>query len=410
MRVLFLVTDDWFFWSHRLGLARAVRDAGGSVVVATCAGPLQEAIEAEGFAFEPVRFGRDVLGQLANLALVRRLERLYRRLRPDIAHHVSFLPIVYGSLAARRAGVPAVVNAVTGLGRFFMEEGGRRGPARRLVERAYRRALVPSPGGPRSLALFQNPDDERLFRELGLVRPAEAALVHGSGVDTARFRPSDERPGVPVVLFCSRMLHSKGVADLVEACALLRARGVPHALELAGEPHGDNPDSLRERDLARWHERGLARWLGRRDDVPELLARSHVVALPSYYREGVPLALIEAAASARALVTTDTPGCREIVRHGVNGLLVPPRRPPELAQALAALLEDPATRARMGAAGRALVLERFSAAVVNGAILEHYRRLLGEGARAPRPARAGAEPPPLLPAAHPLSARRGASG
>lgn len=389
MRVLFLVTDDWFFWSHRASLARAVRDAGGEVVVATSRGRLAEKIEAEGFRLEPVSFGRNLVGQVANLGLVRKLEALYRRHRPDVVHHVSFLPIFYGSLAARRARVPVVVNAVTGLGRLFIDEN--RSALRRVVERAYRASMREGAGasslaqdrpGTRVLALFQNPDDQALFLERGLARAEASAVVHGSGVDLERFRPSPERPGTPVVLFCSRMLWSKGVGDLVEASRILQRRGVAHELLLVGAPHDDNPDSLPADLLTAWHAEGVVRWLGRRSDVPELLGASHVVCLPSYYREGVPLALIEGAACARALVTTDMPGCREIVQDAHNGLLVPARRPVALADALGALLVDPERRAHMGALGRALVEERFSAAVVNRAILAHYRRLLA-GAPAP---------------------------
>jgi len=375
VKIVFLVTDDWFFWSHRAGLARAVRDAGAEVVVATSGEPGR--FREEGFTFEPVSFGRKVAGQLKNLGLRGRLKRLYRRHRPDLVHHVSFLPIVYGSAAARSVGVPCVVNAVTGLGHAFISE--RSSVLRRLIELAYRRSLADE----RVHTILQNPDDLGLLVERGLVDPARAHVVAGSGVDMEVFHSAPEPPvdpgngERPTVLFCARMLWSKGVEVLVEAGRILRERGVAHELHLVGEPHPSNPDSVPEAVLSAWHAAGEVRWSGFRDDVADLVRSSHVVCLPSFYREGVPKALIEGAACARPLVSTDAPGCREIVQDGENGLLVPPRDPRALADALEGLLLDPAERRAMGERGERLVRERFSMEVVNGAVLGIYRELLG---------------------------------
>ena len=404
-RILYLVTDDWFFWSHRLHLARAARDAGWQVVVATSAGAFRPAIEAEGFLFEPLRFRRTVAGQLGNVLALPALVRLYRRAAPDIVHHVSFLPIFFGSIAARLARVPSTLNAVTGLGAAFIDKRPR-SFVRLLMEWGYAFALR----GPRVHALFQNPDDEKLFRERGLLGEGPRSVVAGSGVDVARFAPAPEPAGPPVVLLASRMLWSKGVGVLVEAGRLLAARGIPHVIRLAGQPHPTNPDSIPESDLAAWNRAGLAEWVGQRDDVPSLIRSACVVCLPSYYREGVPLALIEGAACGRPLVSTDAPGCREIVLDGENGLLVPERDPRALADALERLLADAALRARMGAAGRALVEARFSKEVVNAEILAIYA-----GLRAPaRPAPALVpellvDPPAPLPAARSVVSRRDVS-
>ncbi len=371
MKLLFLVTDDWFFWSHRLHLARAARDAGFDVAVATSRGSYEKRIEAEGFDFHPVSFARSVPGQVRNLPLVLELTRLYARLQPDLCHHVSFLPVLYGSLAARRAKVRSVVNAITGLGHAFISPRAIH-PLRWAMERAYRHVLR----GEHVRTIFQNADDQNLFVERGLVAAEQTAIVPGSGVDTERFRPSPEVAGPPVVLFASRMLWSKGAGVLVKAGEILRQRGVAHELRLVGRPHPSNPDSIAEAQLEEWDRSGSARWMGYQSDMPGVLAGAHVVCLPSHYREGVPLALIEGAAAGRPLVATDSPGCRDIVRHGQNGLLVPERDPMALAQALETLIGEADVRARMGQAGRALVEERFSKDVVNAGILRVYRELL----------------------------------
>ena len=202
-------------------------------------------------------------------------------------------------------------------------------------------------------------------------------MLPGAGVDVGRFAPAPEPVGVPVVLLCARMLWSKGPAVLLEASALLRARGVAHEVVLAGTPHATNPDAIPVAQLELWQAEGRARWLGHVADMPALLRSATLAVLPSTYREGVPLALIEAAACGKALVTTDTPGCREIVRDGENGLLVPPGDARALAQAIASLLADPARRAAMGRAGRARVEQHFSSEVVNAAVFELYGELVG---------------------------------
>lgn len=367
MRVSFLVTDDWFFWSHRLGLARRVRDAGCRVQVITSDGEHRERIEAEGFEFAPVRFHRSVGGQVHNLPLVRRLAGILRSFAPDVLHNVSFLPMTLGTTAARLAGVPLVVNAVTGLGHAFGDDGVP-WALRKAVELGYRGAFA----GERVRVLFQNDEDRELLVARGLVPLERTRVVRGSGVDCERFRPAPEPAGVPRVLFSGRMLESKGARVLVEAGRLLRERGVAHELVLVGEPHDDNPEAIPRATLAAWHAEGEAVWLGRRGDMPEVIASCHVVCLPTWYREGVPMALLEAAACGRPLVTTDRPGCRDIALAGRSGITVPARDPRALADALEPLLVDGALRRRLGAGARELVLETFSLDVVARRTLELY--------------------------------------
>ena len=373
MKILFLVTDDWYFLSHRLHLARGVRDAGAEVVVVTSRGEGVAAIEDEGFTFRPIRFRRTLGGQALNLPLIAQLTRLYRRERPDLVHHVSFLPLFYGSMAAARAGVPAVVNAVTGLGHAFSNENGRGKLLRLGLERAYRRGLR----GENVHALFQNAEDRAHFLELGLVPEERCTCTPGSGVDTEHFEPRTEPATTrPVLLHASRMLWSKGVGDSVEASRILTRRGVAHDLVLAGRTHATNPEAITEAELRAWEAEGVASWRGHVEDMRELYARSHVVLLPTRYREGVPMALLEAASAGRPILATDMPGCRDVVINGVNGYTVPPGSPEQMADALEPLLADAALRRRMGEAGRRHVVAHFSKEIVIEETLAVYRSLL----------------------------------
>ncbi len=352
MKVVYLVPDDGFFWSHRRELAAAVRDAGCEVVVATPPGPFRERIEEQGFAHRPVRMARS-LRPLDVARSMRDVVRLYRAERPDLVHHVSMRAVLCGGLAARLAGVPSVVNLVTGLGWVFSSAPA---PLRRAVEAAYRLAL----SDPDNWTVFQNPDDRDEFVRRRLVSPERASVILGSGVDTCRIRPAPEPDGVPTVLLAARMLTTKGVADLVEAGRILRARGVEHRIVLAGSPDAEHPTSIPAETLSAWNDEGTVSWVGFAESVPPLLAECHVACLPSYYREGVPKFLLEAMAAERPIVTTDTPGCRELVPEERSGVLVAPRRPEELADALSSLLCDPEARRAKGRAARVLVDERFA--------------------------------------------------
>ena len=366
-RVLFLVNDDQFFWSHRRPLAEAVRATGAVTAVATTPGPASRQIGAAGFEFIPVRFRRGNMNPARELATLVDVLRAYRRFRPQIAYHITFKPIVYGTLAARLTGVEAVVNAITGLGYVFTGTGARRAVLRPLAETGYRAALR----WRRAWTLFQNPEDRQLFVSRRLAPVARSSVILGSGVDLQRFGASPLPSGPARILVACRMLWDKGIGDLVQAARVLRAQGLDFELVLAGMPDHENPASIPEETLTAWHEEGTVRWLGRSEDIAAEIGRSHIACLPSY-REGLPLFLLEAAASARPLVATDVPGCREVTRNGENGLLVPPRAPDRLAAALATLIADRALCERMGVAGRRLAEEHFS----TGRVVEQTLALL----------------------------------
>lgn len=372
LRLLFVVNDAGFFLSHRLPLAQAARDEGYDVHVATPDDQSSVVIQSRGFVFHPIPIARRGMHPLVELRSIRALRQLYRELAPDIVHHVTIKPVLYGGIAARLAGVPAVVNAVTGLGYIFISRGVKSAILRRLVKATYRFALRQA----RTRVIFQNPDDMALFEGEGLVRPSDAVLIRGSGVDMAVFLPRPEAVGIPIVLLASRMIWDKGVAEFVEAARLLHDQGITARFVLVGGPDSGNPSTIPQAQLEAWQKAMPVEWWGIRVDMPQVFAESHIVCLPSYYGEGIPKVLIEAAACARALVTTDTPGCREIVQHEINGLLVPPRDAYALAKAIRQLLQNPELRAQMGRRGREIAMTDFSLQTVIDQTLGVYRDLL----------------------------------
>jgi glycosyltransferase involved in cell wall biosynthesis len=367
-KLLFFVTEDYYFASHRLCLAVAAKNAGYDVTVVTRVRKDGETIRGAGIRLIPFENDRGGLNPVVDSAAFLRLVHLYRRERPDLVHHVAMKPVLYGSLAARLAGVPSVVNAVAGMGWLFTSEGRVRRRLMPIIRRALGRALQAG------MVVVQNPDDGALVAGLG-VRTSRIKRIPGSGVDLQQFQPSVPPGGTPAVVFPARLLWDKGVADFIAAGRILKERGIGARLLLAGTPDLVNPASVAMADIARWVDEGIVECLGWVADMPALLARSHIVCLPSY-REGLPKSLIEAAAASRPIVTTDVPGCREVVRDGHSGFLVPPRRPDLLAAALERLLTDASLRDRMGACGRALAEREFGLDAVIGQTLAVYREAL----------------------------------
>ena len=370
-RLLFLITEDWYFWSHRLDLARAAAQAGFDVSIATRVTNHGERVQREGFRLSPISLFRRSRNPFVELAAVLELVRLYRRERPEIVHHVAMKPILYGSLAAWITGVPVVVNAFAGLGYAFTDETRRRSIEHRYLCRALKLLLRLS----KSVVIFQNKDDRDLLFEEGVIELQHTRIIPGSGVDTKTFdlRLSDTE--CPVVMLASRMLWDKGIGEFVEASRRLKQKGVLARCVLVGRCDEHNPAAIDPTQIRRWVQEGLVEWWEHRDEMSSTFASAAIVVLPSY-REGLPKVLLEAAACGKPLIATDVPGCRDVVTHGVNGLLVPARDPAALAAAIDFLLCDSSRRAAMGEAGRKVVVRDFSVEKVAGQVVDLYRDLL----------------------------------
>ena len=374
-RLLFVVNHVGFFVSHRLGLALRAKSAGFDVQVAAGPGPLARKVAEAGLPFHEIPLSRAGRHPQQEFTTFRALLSLYERLRPDIVHHVTIKPVLYGSMAAQMAQIPFVVNAISGLGHLFVGNERFSRPLRRL-------ALAVTPAvfsHPNMATIFQNEDDRQLFLERRSVHMEQTWLIRGSGVDTDLFSPGPEPTGPPRILLPARMLYDKGVMEFVAAASILKRRGTDAEFVLAGDVD-DNPSTVNRRELETWTRQGRATWLGHRDDMPALLRSATIVCLPSY-REGLPKSLIEAASTGRAIVTTDVPGCRDVVRHNENGLLVPPRDSERLAEAIAELLADRDKRIRFGHAGRTRALDEFSFGTIAAQTLELYATLQNQRPR-----------------------------
>jgi glycosyltransferase involved in cell wall biosynthesis len=372
LKLLFLVTEDWYFVSHRLQLARAARDAGAEVAVMAHFTDFQPTLVKEGFKVIPWRLSRGSLNPFRELNTFFQVIKVYRRERPDLLHHVALKPIIYGGCAARLLGQTPSVNAIAGMGHVFISQSWRM----RLLGSGLLVLLRFALGNENARAVFQNEDDRALMLREGVVKLHTTAIIRGAGVNVEQFRPSPEPSGPPVVLLASRMLWGKGIGVFVEAARILREINVTARLVLVGKPDPENPDSITEKQLCTWAKSGLVEWWGHQDDMTKIMAQANIVCLPSY-GEGVPRVLIEAAACGRAMVATDVPGCRDIVRNGQNGFLVPLRNPEALARAVRTLIDDPALRSKMGACGREIAIREFSEAIVFAQIMTIYQQLLG---------------------------------
>lgn len=368
--LLIVGNDAKFFLSHRLPLAIAARESGYEVHIATPDGVGVDKVKSLGFYHHNLFLSRSGTNPFSELKAFASIFSLCWRLRPKVMHLVTIKPVLYGGIAARLSPVNGVLAAIPGLGFIFMARGARAGVLRFLIKGMYRLAL-----GKRNLtAVFQNPDDQSTLVNIGAISIKKSVLIRGSGVDLSQYQYLVEDDGVPIVTFAARLLHDKGILEFIEAARILVARGVSARFHVVGDPDPGNPTSVTTSDLSSWAEDGVVECLGYRDDMAEILKRSHVVALPSY-REGLPKVLLEAAASGRAVVTTDVPGCRDAIEPGVTGLLVPVRNAPALADAIQSLLENTERRREMGKAGRSLAERAFAIEGVVSKHLDIYRKL-----------------------------------
>ena len=372
-KLLFVVNVDWFFLSHRLPIALEALRQGYQVNIATGLTDKQDELERHGLVVHPLALDRSNVGLGNAWRTMVQLWQIFRTVRPDLVHLVTIKPVLLGGLVARLAGVP-VVAAVSGLGFVFVAKGVKASARRWLVGGLYRLAL----GHHNLKAIFQNPDDRASLARIAHLPDRKVAMIRGSGVDLTQYGVMPKPPGMPVVVLAARLLADKGVLEFVQAARLLRQHGCNARFVLVGTVDTANPTSFTDAEVSDWVQDGVVEWWGHRADMPHVLATAQVVVLPSYYGEGLPKVLIEAAACGRVVVTTDHPGCRDAIEPGVTGLLVPVRNVAALANAMETLINDPLRCQVMGDAGRALAEKAFDVRQVVAVHLKIYQELIGK--------------------------------
>lgn len=358
-RLMFVVNASEFFLSHRLPIALVAKAEGYEVHVISPPSDVGEDIRRLGFHHHSLHLSRSGQNPFRELRTLIDLARVLRLVRPDILHLVTIKPVLYGGILARIVGVGAVVAAITGLGTVFNPRSIKERVRKSLVSLLYRVALNQK----RLVVIFQNPNDQAIISKLCGLSNEEVAMIRGSGVNLADFAVQPEPKGKPVVSMAARLLRDKGVVEFANAAKILQARGFDVEMRLVGEIDTDNPTSISREELENWSASGCIKVWGHTDDIASVYAESNLVCLPSYH-EGLPKGLIEAAASGRAVITTDVPGCRDAIEPGNTGVLVPVGNSEALASAIIELLENPKRRFDMGEAGRKLAEEAFAIEIV----------------------------------------------
>lgn len=353
LKLLFVANDVEFFVAQRFNIVQASLKVGLEVAVAApqnCPTSIAK-LRANGVEFYPIKLSRWGLNPFSDLGLLVQLLRLYRKINPDIVHHFTIKPLIFGSFAARIAGVAAVVGTVPGLGHVFSKKGAKISLVRQVVKFLYRLALRHK----NQRIIFQNPSDRHYALSNKLVPAASTRLIRGSGVDLNKFKQVRMPSGRRRILLATRLLWDKGVGDFAEAARIVRQVSTQFEFVLAGQVLENHPDGISLFQINKWKAEGLIEFIGFCKSMPELLASVHVACLPTSYGEGLPKFLIEAAASGRPLIACDHPGCREVVVPGVNGQLVPAHNPRALAEAIMLVANDQNTLERMGDESRNLI-------------------------------------------------------
>ena len=370
-KIVLVANTDWYLYNFRRSLANFLLGQGFEVTLVSPPGKYAELLKEDGFSWIAWNLGRQSTAPWRELPAIFALFNIYRRERADLSHHHTIKPVLYGSLAARAARIPNIVNSITGRGFVFLSSKPKASLLKHIARPFYRLAFSQSS----QMVIFENQEDRQYFIREKMIPVERTRLIAGVGVDTDRFVPAPEPPGLPIILLSSRMLWEKGIGVMVDAARILHRTSKVRVV-LVGAPDPGNPTSISEGQLHTWVNEGVIEWWGWQSDMNPIYQKATIVTLPTFYGEGAPTALLEAAACGRPLVATDIPGCRDIVIDSVNGLIVPPNDSNALADALMKLLADPLQRGRMGQAGRQLVLDKFNVNLVNQSTLAVYQNLL----------------------------------
>ena len=365
-KLLFIVNIPEFFISHRLSLALLAQEKGYQVHVATSYSDSFSKIESYGFQCHRINLKRGSINLFYELLAFISIYRVLKIINPDVVHLLTAKCNIYGGFALKLIKVPKIIHAITGLGYIFVESNSiLRYFLKKIIIFLFRFSIKPS-----SIVIFQNKENLDLFSKQRIITRNQARLIYGSGVNTELFFHSNEiKNDNPIVLFPSRLLKEKGVETFVKAAIILKHK-IKLRMIIAGGLDNENPSAISKQQIEEWVNLGMIEWYGHVVNMPDLLSKSSIVCLPTYYPEGIPKALIEAASCGRAIITTDMPGCNEIVENNINGVLIPIRSPERLADEIVKLIENFDLRKKYGDNGRKLVIDRFSSKIVDNATIK----------------------------------------
>ena len=372
-KVLFVITEDWFFHSHFLDRAKYIASSGGTVGIATRFSIHEEELRDLGFELFPINFSRRGLNPITEFITALKIRRIVRRFKPDIAHNIALKPVVTGTFGELLGRQGVVINALVGMGYIFTSTDTRASVVKPILSRILKFLLRSNSVH----VVIENPDDLNSLVDEDFVRKSQISLIRGAGVDLIAFPLEPEATGPVVVTMVSRILRDKGVLEFINSASQLLAKMPEVKFQIVGEPDLGNPSAIEQSEIDSWESLPNVKYLGRRSDIADILKGSHIVCLPSY-REGLPKSLLEALSSGRPIITTDVPGCREVCEDGVNGLLIPARDSIALSDAIEKLAINPELRQAMGRAGRMRAESEFSSELVCTQTLDLYRRLMSQ--------------------------------
>ncbi len=369
MKALLFANTDWYLYNFRLEYANFLRSKGWDVCFLSPSGEYVEKLEEAGFRHITFDFSRQGINPVSEGETIRKIRDIYEREKPDLVHHFTIKCVIYGSFAAKKLQISSIVNSITGLGYMFLSDMPHIRILRQVVKTMYKKSLSGTQ------VIFENPDDRKLFLKMNMVQEDNSHIILGTGIDTERFSPVPPPNSIPLTILPARMIWDKGVQEFVDAAYAIKESGTNARFALVGNNDKGNPTCIPFDQLTQWQKEGKVEWWGWQDDLPAVISMCHIVCLPSY-REGLPKILIEAASCGRPIVTTDVPGCREVVKDGENGLLVPAKDAGALKDALLKLIKDEDLRSAMGKNSREKAVKYFSNDIVNNGIYSIYQKAL----------------------------------
>jgi len=375
MKIILFANTDWYLYNFRQKLAELLIKLKNDLLLVSPAGNYANRLLASGYEWKEIELSRSGINPFKEIRVLIQLTRLYQMERPDLVHHFTSKCVIYGSIAAKLAGITRIVNSVTGMGFVFTKKNVMTFILKPFVNFFYKIALK------NSRVIFQNQQDMDYFISHQMVKLSQCALIPSSGVDIDKFHPTPYQNGDPLIVLPARMLWDKGIGEFAGAANILKNKGIKARFALVGTPDPGNPSSIPESMLEQWSSSGITENWGWQEDMVSVYQKASIVCLPSY-REGLAKGLIEAAACGRALVATDIPGCREVVRNGINGYLVPPKQAVPLAEAIEKIIEDKRLMARMGKESRKIAERDYSVEKINReTIFEYNKLIIGENAK-----------------------------